>query len=499
MLAQVRQTALAAQTHQDLPFEQVVEIVQPPRQLAHTPLFQVMFAWQSNEYTDWTLPGLVVSPAEQAFDIAKFDLELNLSEEAGRIVGYLSYSTALFNQPTVERHIGYLRAVLQAMVTDYQQQIGKIEILSPAERRLLLETWNATETPYPDTLCIHQLFEQQAEKTPQATALIAGDKTLSYSELNTWANQLAHQLIERGIGPGDPIVLLFERSIVLVVAQLAVLKAGAVYVPLDPCVPDERKNWLINDCTAKLLLTDTQTVMSANLIVPLLRFSDGDKTVSAQNSINLDIPRASTALAYIMYTSGSTGTPKGVLVPHRAVVRLVINNGYAAIEQDDRVAFTANPAFDASTFEVWAPLLNGGALVVIDHTTLLTSAELVRALQAHRITILWLTIGLFNRLVVELSPVLPQIKTLIFGGDIPDLPLIAQVLKHRPPQQLLQAYGPTEGTTFTTMYPIEALEEGMIQLPIGQPIANTRVYLLDSDGQPVPLGAIGEIYVGGTG
>ncbi|WP_262947602.1 non-ribosomal peptide synthase/polyketide synthase [Xenorhabdus indica] len=499
LLAQVRQTALAAQTHQDLPFEQVVEIVQPPRQLAHTPLFQVMFAWQNNEYTDWTLPGLVVSPAEQAFDIVKFDLELNLSEEAGRIVGYLGYSTALFNQPTVERHIGYLHAVLQAMVTDYQQQVGKIEMLLPAERRLLLETWNATETPYPDTLCIHQGFEQQAEKTPQATALIAGDKTLSYSELNTWANQLAHQLIERGVCPGDPVGLLFERSIMLVVAQLAVLKAGAVYVPLDPSVPDERKNWLINDCAAKLLLTDTQADIPADLAVPRLCLADESNTNNEQYSVNPDLPRISTDLAYIMYTSGSTGTPKGVLVPHRAVVRLVINNGYAAIEQDDRVAFTANPAFDASTFEVWAPLLNGGALVVLDHATLLTPVELVRVLQTHRITILWLTIGLFNRLAVELSPVLPQIKTLIFGGDIPDLSVIAQVLKHRPPQQLLQAYGPTEGTTFTTIYPVEVLEEGMIRLPIGRPIANTRVYLLDKHGQPVPLGTTGEIYVGGDG
>ncbi|MBC8943728.1 Amino acid adenylation [Xenorhabdus indica] len=406
-----------------------------------------------------------------------------------------------------ERVCGYMQQALESLVDALEQApetpVRALNILPQAERTLLLTTWNTTETPYPAALCIHQLFEQQVVKTPQATALIAGDKVLNYSELNTQANQLAHQLIRQGVCPGDPIVLLFERSIMLVVAQLAVLKAGAAYVPLDPRMPDERKNWLINDCTAKLLLTDTQTAIPANLIVPLLRLSDEDKTTSEQanekNSINPDLPCASTALAYIMYTSGSTGTPKGVLVPHRAVVRLVINNGYAAIEQDDRVAFTANPAFDASTFEVWAPLLNGGALVVIDHTTLLTSAELVRALQTHRITILWLTIGLFNRLVVELSPVLPQIKTLIFGGDIPDLPLIAQVLKHRPPQQLLQAYGPTEGTTFTTMYPIEALEEGMIRLPIGRPIANTRVYLLDSHGQPVPLGVTGEIYVGGDG
>ncbi|EQB97708.1 syringopeptin synthetase b, partial [Photorhabdus temperata subsp. temperata M1021] len=181
------------------------------------------------------------------------------------------------------------------------------------------------------------------------------------------------------------------------------------------------------------------------------------------------------------------------------MVRLVVNNGYAEIGPDDRVSFTANPAFDASTFEVWAPLLNGGALVIIDHATLLTPQALVRILQAHRITILWLTIGLFNRLAIELSPVLPQIKVLIFGGDIPDLYVIAQVLGNRPPQQLLQAYGPSEGTTFTTTYRIEALAPGATNIPIGRPIANTWVYLLDAEGQPVPLGVTGEIYIGGDG
>ncbi|WP_031282509.1 non-ribosomal peptide synthetase, partial [Photorhabdus temperata] len=499
LLERVRETALMAQVHQDLPFEQVVEIVQPPRRLAHTPLFQVMFAWQNNEHTEWKLPGLTVTPADQFFNTVKFDLELELFEEAGRIVGYLGYSTALFNQPTIERHIGYLYTVLQVMAVNPQQRVREIDILAPAERRLLLETWNATETAYPDSLCIHQLFEQQAEKTPKALALIAGDKSLSYRELNTRANRLARQLIEQGIRPGDQVALLLERSIELVVAQLAVLKASAVYVPVDPDVPDERKNWLISDCTARLLLIDTRTEIPAGLAVPLCRLSDEKNTNSEQDGINPDLPRSSAALAYIMYTSGSTGTPKGILVPHRAVIRLVVNNGYAEIGPDDRVAFTANPAFDAGTFEVWAPLLNGGTLVVIDHTTLLTPPELVRALQTHHITVLSLVVGLFNRLAAALSPILPQIKLLIVGGDALDPYVISQVLNTRPPQRLLQAYGPSEGTTFTTTYRIDALAPGATHIPIGRPIANTRVYLLDAERQPVPLGVTGEIYIGGDG
>ncbi|MBS9439721.1 amino acid adenylation domain-containing protein [Photorhabdus noenieputensis] len=377
--------------------------------------------------------------------------------------------------------------------------VQKLNLLSEAERTLLLETWNATETVYPDQLGIHQLFERQVEKKPTATALIAGDKVLSYAELNARANRLTHQLIKQGISPNDHVAILLERSIELVVAQLAILKAGAVYVPIDPGAPNERKDWLINDCLAKLLLIGAEVDIPADLDVPLIRLSDETDVSKEEEGFNPDLLCSSTAPAYIMYTSGSTGTPKGVIVPHRAVVRLVINNSYVEIAPNDRVAFAANPAFDASTFEVWAPLLNGGALVVIDHTTLLTPQEFVQALDRYQINILWLSVGLFNRLAAELSPVLPQMKNLIVGGDILDPHVIAQVLCKSPPQQLLNAYGPTEGTTFTTTYRIDALAAGTTNIPIGRPIANTRVYLLDEQGQPVPLGKVGEIYVGGDG
>ncbi|WP_422824353.1 amino acid adenylation domain-containing protein [Xenorhabdus bharatensis] len=375
---------------------------------------------------------------------------------------------------------------------------GKFNGLSETEYSLLPEICNSTETPYPDHLCIHQLFEQQAEKTPTAIALIAGNQILNYTELNAQANKLATQLIEQGICPGDHVAILLERSIELVVAQLAIIKSGAVYVPIDPNVPDERKNWLINDCSAKLLLTDMQMVIPPELVIPRLSLTLATEPIGKEEYRNPDLRGTSTGPAYIMYTSGSTGLPKGVIVPHRAVVRLVINNGYADIKSDDRIAFAANPAFDASTFEVWAPLLNGAALVVIDHTTLLTPRDFVQALQAHSITILWMSVGLFNRLADELSPVLPQLKLLLVGGDVLDPHIIAQVLRKNPPQKLLNAYGPSEGTTFTTTYHIQEVS-GITAIPIGRPIANTRVYLLDSDGQPTAPGMTGEIYIGGDG
>ncbi|WP_240000918.1 non-ribosomal peptide synthetase, partial [Photorhabdus sp. S10-54] len=401
-----------------------------------------------------------------------------------------------------ERVCDYMQQALESLAEALEhtpdRPVRTLDILPEAERTLLLKTWNATEAPYPEALCLHQLFEQQAAKTPAATALVYEDQTLSYAELNVRANRLARQLIEQGVCPGGHVALLLDRSVALVVAQLAVLKAGAVYVPIDPGAPDERKNWLIHDCAAQLLLTDKQMGIPVNLAVPLFRMMGETDSGREEEGLNLNLTRLGSDAVYVMYTSGSTGVPKGVVVSHRAVVRLVINNGYAEIGPDERVAFTANLAFDASTFEVWAPLLSGGTLVVIDHTTLLTPAALVRALQVHRITILWLTIGLFNRLAAELSSVFPQIKTLIFGGDIPDLQVIAGILDNMP-QQLLQAYGPTEGTTFSTMYRITALAQEASNIPIGRPVANTRVYLLDAEGLPVPLGTVGEMYIGGDG
>ncbi|WP_445497289.1 amino acid adenylation domain-containing protein [Photorhabdus sp. SF281] len=464
-----------------------------------TPLFSALLNYRHNvqpDPLDETMAGIEFL-GEQERTNYPFVLSV---EDGATTLGLTAQVVQPFDPESL---CDYMQQALESLVEALEQApetpVRALEILPEAERTLLLKTWNATETAYPDQLCIHQLFELQVEKTPKATALIAGDKTLSYTELNASANRLARQLIEQGIHPDDHVAILLERSIELVVAQLAILKVGAVYVPIDPSVPDERKNWLISDCSARLLLTDTRADIPANLTVSLLRLSDETDLGSEEDDINPGLPRSSAGSAYIMYTSGSTGMPKGVVVPHRGVVRLVINNGYAEIGPDDRVAFTANPAFDASTFEVWAPLLNGGALVVIDHATLLTPQELVPAFQTHRITVLWLTIGLFNRLAAELSPVFPQIKILIFGGDIPDLHVIAQVLDNRPPQQLLQAYGPSEGTTFTTIYPIVALAQGVTRIPIGRPIANTRVYLLDAYEQPVPPGVIGEIYVGGDG
>ncbi|WP_340622199.1 non-ribosomal peptide synthetase [Xenorhabdus siamensis] len=305
LLMRVRQTALTAQEHQDLPFEQVVEIVQPPRRLAHTPLFQVMFAWQNftgqsftgqsitgqnitgknNEPQDWELPGLAVTPMDQVVNKVKFDLELSLFEENEQIVGALHYATVLFDQPTIERHIGYLHTVLQAMVADHQQRVTEINILSSVERRLLLETWNTTETPYPDTLYIHQLVEQQAEKTPDATALVYEEQKFSYAELNARANQLAHQLITLGITPDQRVAVCVTRSPAMVIGLLAVLKAGGAYVFLDTDYPSERLAHILTEAEPAVHKNSGVCVNFIKLVICQSRFNFGGSLLKLMKAV----------------------------------------------------------------------------------------------------------------------------------------------------------------------------------------------------------------------
>ncbi|KAF9084436.1 hypothetical protein BGX27_003809, partial [Mortierella sp. AM989] len=462
-----------------------------------------MFAWQNNEEGTFQLPGLTLKPVEMNYDIVKFDLDLALSETNGEIVGGLSYSTALFDRPTIERHVGYLQTMLQKMLNDVTQSITTVDILSSFENELLLQTWNATNMPYPDHLCIHQIFEIQVAQSPDAIAVVYEDQTLTYRELNARANHLTLQLCESGVRHGDLIATLFKRSFELVSTQLAILKIGAAYVPIDPKAPVDRQAFIINDCAAVLLITDEYMQVPTTIQTPLIRLAanyGGEMNMTYEAVQNTSYWTCSSLdTAYVMYTSGSTGIPKGVLVPHRAIARLVINNGYTNIGPHDRVAFAANPAFDASTFEVWAPLLNGGRAVIIDADTFTDSHRLEMALDRHQVTALFLTPVLFNQFVVSIGPALAKLRYLICGGDQASLESFTTLLKYGGPEHLINGYGPTETTTFATTYEVTGINDQQDRLPIGRPISNTTVYVLDQYCKPVPLGSEGELYIGGNG
>ncbi|MBW5281365.1 amino acid adenylation domain-containing protein [Burkholderia gladioli] len=497
LLARVRGATLAAQDHQALPFEQVVEIVQPPRRLDHTPLFQAMFAWQSQGAGELAIAGLDASTVHGDYDVVKFDIELHLSEHGDDVEGALNYASALFDEASIARQRGYLLRLLDAMIADDSQAVARIDLLSEDERHLQLETWNANEVPFPAELGTHQVFEAQAARTPEAIALIHGERRLSFAELEALANRIAHRLIARGVRPGERVVIVLERGVPLVAAQLAVLKAGAAYVPINTQTPAERQAWIVEDCGAALVLTGDGAPIPGSRVATLAIGAlaepgpDRDAELPPALALSSELP------AYAMYTSGSTGTPKGVLIPHRAINRLAINSSFASYGPGDRMAFCSNPAFDANTLEVWPALLNGAAVVIVDQQALLSARAFREVLEAQQVNTIWLTVGLFNQIAATLAPIFPRFKTVMVGGDTLDPAKIAEVLRGTPPQRLVNGYGPTETTVFALVHPIESVDARAI--PIGRPIPNTRIYLLDADRRPVPIGAPGEIFIGGPG
>jgi amino acid adenylation domain-containing protein len=495
LLEQLRIKALAAQDHQDLPFEQVVDIVQPPRRLDHTPLFQVMFAWQNNEEARLDLPGLQVEAVRAPFDHVKYDLELVFGEQGECIAGELNYATALFDRATIERQGDYLIRVLRAMVADAHQSVSRIDVLGDDERELLLHTWNRTEAPYPDTICIHQLFEQQVRHAPDTLSVVGQDHTLTYRQLNERANRLAHHLIALGVKPDDRVAICMDRSPDLLVGLLAILKAGGAYVPLDPAYPSERLNGVLRDAAPVLLLSDShgRTALGADALAAL-RVVDLDHASAweQQSDINPQVrDLTSRHLAYVIYTSGSTGTPKGVMVEHRQLANLVQwHTTRFELVPGQRVAMTAGVAFDACAWEIW-PSLSAGGTLLMSGVWGTDPMSLLRWWQAQTIDSGFLATALAE-MALDGPWMNRGLRYLLIGGD--RLSRLPRNLPETP--ALINNYGPTETTVVATSGRLLAQDD---VLHIGRPIANTRIYVLDAHGQPVPLGAVGEIHIGGAG
>ncbi|BET96662.1 hypothetical protein TCT1_15830 [Xenorhabdus sp. TCT-1] len=503
LLAQVRERALSAYAHQDLPFEQVVEILQPERSLSHSPLFQVMLALNNTPAQTLILPELQLIPFEQTYHNTHFDLTLSLAETEKGLTGALSYASALFDAATVERMVSYLTNILMAMVADETQLIAVLPMLPESEQQQLLINFNATQTDFPQDAPIHQLFETHAEQHPETIAVVCEGQTLSYSELNRRANRLAHHLITLGVRPDDRVAICAERSLDMIVGLLGILKAGGAYVPIDPNYPTERLVYMLEDARPVALLTQTAQVNRLDNRIPKVLLDAQDPCLATQPAHN---PQAHTLgltsrhLAYVIYTSGSTGQPKGVMVEHRSITRLVINNTYADIGANDCVAHCANIAFDASTWEIWSALLNGGRLYIVPQSVLLDPVRFCATLIKGHVTALWLTAGLFNEYLDSLKPLLGQLRYLLIGGDVLDPRRIQQVqLAKFQPAHLINGYGPTETTTFAATYEMTSLIDATRSIPIGHPIANTQIYILDAHNQPVPVGVAGEIHIAGAG
>ncbi|KAG0037035.1 hypothetical protein BGZ83_003557, partial [Gryganskiella cystojenkinii] len=430
LLERVQNTTIAAQSHQDLPFEQVVEIVQPPRRADQTPIFQVFFAWQNNDIGTPKFQDVDISLEEAEYNISKFDLELHIGEENGEVVGTLAYSTALFDHQTMERHVGYLEAMLRWMTVSTEQAIAEAPILGSTELELLTQTWNMTDRLYPENSCIHHLFEGQVKSSPEAIAIMHDDRTLTYRQLNSRANGIAHKIVAAGVKPGDSVAILLPRSFELIVAQLAILKAGAAYVPIDGKAPVDRQVYLASDSDAKLLITDENAKVPEEIPAPLLRIKVDHEDTEEIHDVPVQTSTSSRHTAYIMYTSGSTGLPKGVMVSHRGVARLAINNGFADVGPGDRASFAINPVFDPSTYEVWGALLTGACIVIIDHETYLDAHLLETAINRYQITSLLIPMALFHQYAFIIGHALSKLKFIMCGGEQGMIEAFSEVLSH---------------------------------------------------------------------
>ncbi|HEX6746468.1 MAG TPA: amino acid adenylation domain-containing protein [Longimicrobium sp.] len=508
LLGRVKGRALGAQANQDIPFEQVVELVQPTRSLAHAPLFQVMFSWQNASDGRLELPGLgtggVGSAGAASEAPAKFDLLLSLEEAGGRIAGSLTWATSLFERATVERHLAYLRRVLEGMVADDRRAVDALPLLPEAERRLVVEEWNRTEADYPAGACIHALFEQQVERAPGAVAVEFAGEHLTYAELNRRANRLAHHLVGLGVGPEARVAIALERGAELIVAMLGVLKAGGAYVPLDPAYPAERLRFMLEDSAAAVLLArrDPGPGLRDALLAGRTRavwLDEAAEAISREPDTNPGVASAPGQLCYVVYTSGSTGRPKGVAAEHHEVVHLVRDTDYVAFGPGDRVAQASNASFDALTFEAWGALLGGATLVGIPKEVLLTPAAFRDVLREERITTLYQTTALLNLLSREQPDIFSTLREVLFGGQAVEVESVRRVLRGGKPQRLVHVYGPTEVMAWCSWEDVREVAEGARTVSVGRPIARMRMYVLDRRLEPVPVGAAGEIYVGGPG
>jgi amino acid adenylation domain-containing protein/non-ribosomal peptide synthase protein (TIGR01720 family) len=499
VLRRVREVCLGAYEHQDLPFEKLVETVQPERSLSYSPLFQVLFALEHASAEQIRLPGLTLQRVERASDTSKFDLSMFLSETPAGLMGVIEYSTDLFKAETISRLCRHWEHLLEEMVAHPDQPIAELMLLTQEERQQVLGEWNATQTTYPQKACIHQLAEVWAQDTPDAIAVVFEDQQLTYGELNRRANQLAHYLRSLGVGPEVAVGLCIERSLDLIIALLGILKAGGIYVPLDPSYPQERLAFMLADARVPVLLTQAHLQAQLPSTNAALICLESEWPHIAQQPADNPINRTAAAnLAYVNYTSGSTGQPKGVSIPHQAVIRLVKATSYAAFTADEVFLQFAPVSFDAATFEIWGALLNGARLVVLAPSTP-SLEDLGRALERYQITTLWLTAGLFHLMVEEQLSSFRYLHQLLAGGDVLSVPHVRQVLQQQKNLVLINGYGPTEGTTFTCCSPMTTPEHVGNTVAIGKPIANTQVYVVDKHLQPVPVGVPGELYIGGAG
>jgi len=492
-LLRVRDTSLEAFAHQDLPFELMVEDLQPSRLSARNPLLRVMFVLMTGDETTWQTPHGIIEPLFVEESKAKFDLMLHLRCTARGIQGALVYDRALFDSAMVRRIASHYETLLSGMAANPAERINSLPLVGPEERERILKTWNDTETPYPASRTIHALFREQAQLNAAAIAVEDGPLQTTYGALDRQSDAIAAGLIASGVKPGDTVAIGLSRSARLIAGILGILKTGAAYVPLDSSYPPARLEVMLRQSGARYLIGEGTEPLAA--IAPVLSI----ESLLATPAAPIPEAGAATDAAYIMFTSGSTGTPKGVRVLHRGISRLVIHTNYVQFNPSDVVAHASNTSFDASTFEIWGALLHGARLVIVPRETLLSPQELAAFIRERKLSVLFLTTPLFHHFTREIPGAFGSLRYLVAGGDALQPDAARAVLRSGSPAHLVNGYGPTEATTFAVCYEVTDVPPDANSIPIGRPISNTRAYILDAAMQPVPAGIAGELYLGGPG
>ncbi|HEU4561307.1 MAG TPA: amino acid adenylation domain-containing protein, partial [Longimicrobium sp.] len=501
-LRRVREATLGAYEHQEVPFEKLVAELQPERSMSHSPLFQVMFTQQDAVGAGDVLPGLNVGGVGAAMEVARFDLSLTLAVTPQGLRGGLNYNTDLFERATVDRMLGHLGRVLEQVAADADVRLSQLELLAEAERARVVEEWNRTDAEVPRDVCVHELVEAQAARTPGAVALVYENEEVTYAELNARANRLAHHLRGLGAGPDVRVGICLERSIEMVVAVLATLKAGGAYVPLDPEYPAERLVYMLQDSAPAVLLTQRSLSGQFDGSGVPIEVLDGDVSAwTAQPDSNPGRGALTPEnLAYVIYTSGSTGQPKGVMNGHRGVINLLAwGERHWELTAGDAVLQRTSLSFDVSVRELFSPLVAGARLVLVRPGGQREVDYLVEVIRRREISTMVLTVSHMQAFLDH--PGLEgcsSLRRIVLGGESIPVGMLAELQTRLPEARLYHEYGPTEATVTSTVRTCGAEGEAP-GASIGGPISNTRVYLLDARGKPVPVGVAGELYVGGAG
>ncbi|AWM17149.1 non-ribosomal peptide synthetase [Bacillus inaquosorum] len=496
-LQEVRDTALGAYEHQDYPFEELVDKLKLTRDMSRNPLFDVMFVLQNMDQESIQLEELhLKSAANNGHQTSKFDLTLYAHEQpCGLLTFQMEFSTDLYKKKTIEKWLQYFINMLLSITQDNKAALGTINILNEDETHYLIHELNRTKIDYPRNETISRLFEMQAEQTPNAIAIVSDTQELTYAELNSRANQIASVLQRKGVGPDRVVALLTGRTPELIAGMLGILKAGGAYLPIASDLPVERIAYMLSDSGAALLLQSEKTekqlldIECEQIIIENIQKQGETK--------NFESSAGAHSLAYIIYTSGSTGKPKGVTIEQRSVIRLVKNSNYITFTPADRLLMTSSIGFDVVTFEIFGPLLNGAALHLSDKQVFLDSYQLQRYIELHGITTMWLTSSLFNHLTEQNETTFSQLNHLIIGGEALSASHVNRIRNVCTEVSIWNGYGPTENTTFSTCFHIQKTYE--LSIPVGRPVGNSTAYILNKWGMLQPIGAVGELCVGGDG